>query len=89
MKTEYILGIAISLILIILVFQYFQLNKGITSSKGIDMAGWTENERMNYEHHGTMPTRLSGNTKTTNIDMTGWTENERMNYEHHGTMPNR
>ena len=26
----------------------------------IDMAGWTENEKMMYEHHGTLPARLQG-----------------------------
>ena len=92
MKTEHILGIIISFMLVLLVFQYSQINKlknnaGINNE--IDMTGWTENEKMNYEHHGTMPARLSGNTQSSKTDMSGWTESEKMNYEHHGTLPNR
>ena len=66
MKTEHILGIIISFMLVLLVFQYSQINKlknnaGINNE--IDMTGWTENEKMNYEHHGTLPARLQGNSQ--------------------------
>jgi len=30
------------------------------SSGKLDMADWTENEKMNYEMHGTVPARLQG-----------------------------
>jgi hypothetical protein len=29
-----------------------------SSSGSIDMTGWTENEKMNYEMHGVIPARL-------------------------------
>ena len=32
----------------------------IATSGTIDMSGWTEDERMMYEHHGTLPARLQG-----------------------------
>lgn len=30
------------------------------SSGAINMAGWTDDEKMMYEHHGTLPARLQG-----------------------------
>jgi len=30
------------------------------SSGPLDTAGWSENEKMNYEMHGTVPARLQG-----------------------------
>ncbi|MEK6950354.1 MAG: hypothetical protein AABX13_01370 [Nanoarchaeota archaeon] len=34
-------------------------NTGSTGlSTGLDMSSWTENEKMMYEHHGTLPARL-------------------------------
>lgn len=30
------------------------------SSGNLDTSGWTENEKMNYEMHGTIPARLQG-----------------------------
>lgn len=93
MKTEYILGIVISLVLIVIIFQYFQiskLTKNISTINGkIDMTSWTETEKMNYEHHGIIPARSSRNTQTSKIDTKGWTEQEKMMYEHHGTIPNK
>ncbi len=32
----------------------------VDSSGKLDTAGWTENEKMNYEMHGTIPARLQG-----------------------------
>src|SRR3989338_5062811 len=29
-----------------------------TNANGIDMSGWSEDEKMQYEHHGTLPTRI-------------------------------
>jgi len=29
----------------------------VAGSGGIDMSGWSENEKMNYEMHGTVPVR--------------------------------
>ena len=32
----------------------------VDSSGNLDTTGWTDNEKMNYEMHGTIPTRLQG-----------------------------
>ncbi len=32
----------------------------VDSSGKLDTTGWTENEKMNYEMHGTIPARLQG-----------------------------
>ena len=29
----------------------------------VDMSGWTETEKMEYEHHGTLPARLQGSAQ--------------------------
>ncbi|MBI4148964.1 hypothetical protein HY491_00810 [Candidatus Woesearchaeota archaeon] len=62
-----IIGVAVFLVfgLMLQAFQIISLGDGATgnaaSSNGqIDMAGWTENERMNYDMHGTIPARLQG-----------------------------
>jgi len=69
---SYLLVGMIALVLLAFVFQSFQINslKGsmaknqVTGNavKGIDMSGWTENEKMIYEHHGTLPARLQQNS---------------------------
>ena len=33
---------------------------GNASAGALDTTGWTENEKMNYEMHGTIPARVSG-----------------------------
>ncbi len=33
------------------------------SGGAIDMSGWTETEKMEYEHHGTLPARLQGSAQ--------------------------
>ena len=38
--------------------QQNQITANVAS--GIDMSGWTEDEKMMYEHHGTLPARLQG-----------------------------
>jgi len=61
---EYLIAGAVALVLLFTIVQYFQMNSikdkltGSTVNSGIDMTGWTENEKMNYEHHGTLPARL-------------------------------
>ena len=60
-----VIGVAVFLIFgfVLRGFQIISWGGGITgnavSSNGqIDVAGWTENEKMNYEMHGTIPARL-------------------------------
>lgn len=71
-KKEILLfGIA-GVILLLVAVQLFQINSlkdnirgNAVKSNSVDMNGWTENEKMMYEHHGTTPARLSGNKKQT------------------------
>ena len=37
----------------------------------IDMSGWTENEIMNYEMHGTIPARAQGSASSASSGMVG------------------
>ncbi len=37
----------------------------VTDSGKLDTTGWTENEKMNYEMHGTIPARAQGSTPST------------------------
>lgn len=41
------------------------INAG-SSGGQIDMTGWTENEKMMYQHHGTLPAKLTGNAVNSN-----------------------
>jgi len=60
---EYLLVGLVGLILVVSVFQSFQINSmkekiisgSYVSSGGIDMTGWSENDKMMYEHHGILP----------------------------------
>lgn len=61
---EYLIVSMVVLILVLSVFQSIQINslkeKLSTKSDGIDMNGWTDDEKMMYDHHGTLPARLQG-----------------------------
>lgn len=60
----------LGILLVISILQAFQISalKSIPAGNaaanaaagtgGIDMSGWTEDEKMMYEHHGTLPARL-------------------------------
>ena len=71
---DYILGGMIILVLVFSVVQSFQI-KSIKSQitanavqgNGIDMTGWTENDKMMYEHHGTLPARLQSQKQSSNM----------------------
>ena len=41
------------------------------SSGKTDMTGWTEDEKMMYEHHGTLPSRLQSNNQQQQPNMVG------------------
>lgn len=75
METNKVLiGIGVAIVLAVLVIQTFQISSikkvlsGATGSASdrIDMGGWTENEIMNYEMHGTIPSRISGGASSGN-----------------------
>lgn len=71
MKNYLLIGM-LALVLAIVVIQSFQINaiKGqltgnaaaVSADAGgaIDTTGWTETEKMEYEHHGVLPQRLQG-----------------------------
>ena len=46
------------LAVLFLTFKASSLTGNATSSGEIDTTGWTENEKMNYEMHGTIPARI-------------------------------
>lgn len=67
---DYLLAGIVVLVLLISVFQSFQINsiKNQMTSNAIngdvtDTSSWTEDEKMQYEHHGTMPARFQQNSK--------------------------
>ena len=53
-----IIGVLFLLVLF-LTFKTASLGKSGVSGNAIDMTGWTANEKMNYEMHGTIPARAS------------------------------
>lgn len=75
---EYILMGLVGLVLVLTIVQSFQINSLSentnknaitgnavkTTSGALDTSGWNENEIMNYEMHGTIPTRLQGSGQT-------------------------
>ena len=72
-KNKILIGVGVAAVLIVaivLIVQTFQIGSikkelsGVTGSaiKQIDTSGWTENEKMNYEMHGTLPAGYQGNT---------------------------
>lgn len=73
METKYlVIGMA-AIILLVSIVQSFQINSlknqmtanVIQISNDIDITGWTEDEKMQYEHHGVLPARLQQNSKQT------------------------
>ncbi len=65
MERKIILWIVIAVLFIAVLFLVFKVSKstGNAVSNGeIDMSGWTENEKMNYEMHGVIPARVQGST---------------------------
>ncbi len=65
---NYILVGMVALIVVLSIFQSFQIRAlkdkqvtNVASSGGtLDVSDWTDEEKMMYEHHGTMPARLGG-----------------------------
>jgi hypothetical protein len=43
----------------------------VTSSGKLDTSSWSENEKMNYEMHGTIPARLQGKVASSASSGTG------------------
>ena len=59
-----ILWIVIAMLAIAVVYVvFFKTNSSTAaavSNGKLDTTGWTENEKMNYEMHGTIPARVAG-----------------------------
>jgi len=76
---SYLIGGMVAIILLVSILQSFQissLKNQITTNAvqtgSVDTSGWTENEKMMYEHHGTLPSQLqSQQTKSQVADMVG------------------
>ena len=62
MERNKVMWIVIGLLFLAVLFSTFKVANagGISTGGAIDMTGWTENEKMNYEMHGTIPARASG-----------------------------
>lgn len=81
---NYIMPAILGILLLISIFQAVQINamKSITGNavkaisapvgaNGVDMTGWTEDEKMMYEHHGTLPDRLQQQGQPQETGMVG------------------
>jgi len=75
MKNYIIIG-AVILVLAVSIFQSYQISslketKTTTKTNNLDMGGWTEDEKMMYEHHGTLPARLQSGVQSQATGMVG------------------
>ncbi|MDO8460280.1 MAG: hypothetical protein Q7S74_04180 [Nanoarchaeota archaeon] len=43
-----------------LTYKASAIGKASTTGNALDTTGWSENEKMNYDMHGTVPARLQG-----------------------------
>ncbi|MBS3152454.1 hypothetical protein J4230_03530 [Candidatus Woesearchaeota archaeon] len=76
---EYIFFGMTAIILVLVIFQSFQIRSMKETSNSVekpngalDMSSWTEDEKMMYEHHGTLPAKLqSGNNQPSSTGMVG------------------
>ena len=75
MKNYLLIGAGVVLVLVF-IFQSLQISDmkskisgNAVKSGAIDMSGWTEDEKMQYEHHGVLPARLqsSGQNNIQNL----------------------
>ena len=57
-----IIGILLVAVVYTVFFQGSATGNSVSNDK-IDTTGWTENEIMNYEMHGTIPARLAGSAQ--------------------------
>ena len=64
-KKKTLMWIVIGILFVAVIFLTFKTssltgNAVAGSSGNLDTTGWTENEKMNYEMHDTIPARLQG-----------------------------
>lgn len=83
METNKILYAILAVLIVFAAFQFYQIsslkksfsNNAITGNVvtggAIDMNGWTEDEKMQYEHHGILPARLQSGSNAPSTGMVG------------------
>ena len=62
-KKNTLMWIVIGILFLSVLFLTYKtsaINKLSATSNALDTTGWTANEKMNYEMHGTVPARLQG-----------------------------
>jgi len=78
---KYLLVIMVGIVLLMSVVQSFQINafksinpknlnqvsSNAAGTGSVDVSGWTEDEKMMYEHHGVLPERLQSNPQSSNM----------------------
>lgn len=80
MNTQAVLVVVLALVLVLAAFQTIEIgnikskitgNSVAQASGAIDKTGWTANEIMNYEMHGTIPARAGGGSSSGGSGMVG------------------
>ena len=72
-NSKTLVWIVIGILLLAVVYVTFFKGKttGAATNGKLDTTGWTENEKMNYEMHGTIPARLGVSGASTGNGMVG------------------
>ncbi|MEK6886332.1 MAG: hypothetical protein AABW88_00720 [Nanoarchaeota archaeon] len=68
--------IIIAVLLLSVIFTGFSRSSNPISGNAVnngklDTTGWTENEKMNYDMHGTIPARVKGSSQSSGSGMVG------------------
>ena len=68
-KKSTLMWVVIGVLFLAVLFLTYKVSSltgnAVTDSGKLDTTGWTENEKMNYEMHGTIPARAQGSTPST------------------------
>lgn len=63
-KKNTLMWIVIGILFLLVIFLTYKTStisaNAVASSGELDTSGWSENEKMNYDMHGTVPARLQG-----------------------------
>lgn len=82
MNKNILIGAVVAIFLVIAIFQTVQIYSlktgksntatgNVATGGAINMDGWTENEKMNYDMHGTIPARIQGTQPSSGSGMVG------------------
>ncbi|MBS3074747.1 hypothetical protein J4447_04850 [Candidatus Pacearchaeota archaeon] len=83
MENKTIMWIVIAVLFLAVLFLTFKVSQltgsavtgsvsSVQTSGQIDTSGWTENEIMNYEMHGTIPARVQESSSGAGADSSGY-----------------